>query len=221
MERGNSYPSRRSFLKSITLAATGGFLLSGSRGLGETNCNPYGVCISQVDFGEFAQDAYDTQRMPEWCWAACISMLFSFYGHPVSQQRIVTEVYGRPINMPAVYGVVIARQLNRRWKDDDGNPFRATLTGAYDHDAGINTLNNSMLISELDKGHPMIIGAGSHAMVLTAIQYTRAAITTLGVFDPWPGRGAHDLTPAEMFPIERGGTLRFLATARVTDLSDD
>jgi hypothetical protein len=218
MDRIQSRPSRRSFLKSFTFAGVSMSMLSSSRLFAGTTCNAYRVCVSQVDFAEFAQDAFDTQHMSEWCWAACISMLFSFYGHTVSQERIVSEVYGHPVNMPAGYGVVIARQLNRVWKDDDGNRFRATLTGAYDHDAQINTLNNAMLISELDNDHPIIIGSGSHAMVLTAIQYTPAMVTALGVFDPWPGRGARDLTPAEIVPIERGGALRFLATARITDL---
>lgn len=45
------------------------------------------LCISQVDFTQFAQTAYMTQQQDEWCWAASISMLFSFYGHPVSQLR--------------------------------------------------------------------------------------------------------------------------------------
>jgi hypothetical protein len=55
----------------------------------------------------------------------------------------------------------------------------------------------------------------------TAIQYFATPygpqIVSIGVFDPWPGTGARGLTPAEMMPAHMGGSLRFLATVRVTD----
>ncbi len=222
MVKRTSSPNRRNFLKTLAGSAAGAILFSGTRLFGGTTCDQFGRCVSAVDFTEFAQEAYQQQQMPEWCWAACISMLFDFYGHAVSQDRIVTEVYGAPVNMPAGYGITIARQLNRVWKDDSGNRFRAILTGAYDADARVNTLTNPMLIGELDGDHPMIIGAGSHAMVLTALQYQATPmgpnVVGGGVFDPWPGRGARGLSRAELFPVERGGSMRFVATARVQDL---
>lgn len=213
-------PNRRDFLKLFVHATCGASVLAARGALGDTTCNPMGICVSQVDFAQFAQDAYRPQYQPEWCWAACISMIFSFYGHPVSQPRIVSEVYGLPVNMPAPYGGVIANQLNRTWTDDNGDRFRAHLTGVYDADADIDTLQNPILIAELDDDHPVVIGAGGHAMVLTSMQYARTPygpnIVRCGVFDPWPGRGARGLTPPEMVPVERGGALRFAATVRIT-----
>ncbi len=210
----NGSHSRRSFLG---LAALG----MASRSIASTTCGIQS-CVSQVDFDDFAQSAFQDQEMPEWCWAACISMLFSFYDHPVSQERIVSEVYGAPVNMPAGYGGVIASQLNRAWTDDNGDRFRARLTAAYDADAGFNNLDNLKLLNELDGDHPVIIGAGSHAMVLTMMQFVRTQmgpyVQRCGVFDPWPGRGARDLTASEMVPMFRGGSLRFAATARIQDL---
>ena len=149
-------------------------------------------------------------------------MLFAYHGHPVSQPRIVSEVYGAPVNLPAGYGGNIARQLNRTWKDDNGARFRATLRAAYDSDAGVYLMNNSLLINELDHDRPVVIGAGTHAMVLTAMQYIRTPagpdVRACGVFDPWPGRGARDLTPAEMLMREKGGVFRFAAIASIEDL---
>src|SRR5271165_451496 len=194
--------NRRSFVNSLACAAGLASVYPATKLWAETNCTPNGACVSQVDFAEFAQEAYQSQKMPEWCWAACISMVFDFYGHPVAQERIVSEVYGAPVNMPAGYGIVISQQLNRRWKDDNGDVFRSVLTGAYDHDAGVDTLTNPMLIEELDDDHPIVIGAGTHAMVLTAMQYQQTPygpnVTGCGVFDPWPGRGARNLTPQEI-----------------------
>jgi hypothetical protein len=208
-------------LKVASSAALSASLLSGLPLAASTSCLPNGLCTSQVDFSQFAQTAFQTQQLPEWCWAACIAMIFSFYGHPVSQARIVSEVYGAPVNMPAVYGVQLASQLNKKWTDDNGACFRARLSGVYDAQAGVDTLTNANLVNELDADHPIVIGAGGHAMVLTAMQYWRTpgqpTVQVCGVFDPWPGRGARNLTPPEMVPTQLGGKLAFVATARVTD----
>jgi hypothetical protein len=179
------------------------------------------LCISEVDFVQFAQQAFMNQYQSQWCWAASISMLFAFHGHAVSQARIVSDVYGTAANIPAGSGITIANQLNRNWIDDAGAPFTALLTGAYDADARVNTLTNQKIVSELDQDQPMILGARTHAMVLTAVQYYVTPggpnIIAAGVFDPWPGVGARGLQMDELYPIESGGSLRFLATARITE----
>ncbi len=37
------------------------------------------------------------QQTPVWCWAASLSNLFGYYGHPVDQQRIATRYFPPPI----------------------------------------------------------------------------------------------------------------------------
>jgi hypothetical protein len=192
----------------------------------KTTCQdgPQGrLCISQVDFASFAQQAYQPQYASQWCWAASISMLFRYYKHPVSQPRIVSDVYGAVTNMPAGSGFVIARQLNRRWRDDNGKTFTSRLTAAYDFDAGVNAINNNWIIDQLDQDHPIVVGSRTHAMVGTAIQYfvtpMGPRVVSVGVFDPWPGVGARGLTPDEMRPMHLGGGLRFIASVKVS--SDD
>lgn len=166
-----------------------------------------------------------SQASSQWCWAASISMVFAFYGHPVSQSRIVTEVYGAPANIPAQAGIVIANELNRAWVDDRGEAFTARLTGAYDAQAGVNTLTNTSIINELDQNHPMVIGARTHAMVLTAIQYYVTPqgpnVVAAGVFDPWPGIGARGLALDELYKQASGGSLLFAATVRITDTEEE
>lgn len=190
----------------------------------KTTCQPSpqgNLCISQVDFNDFAQNAYQNQRSSQWCWAAAISMLFNYYRHPVSQQAIVQSLYGTLVNLPSGTGWNIASRVNRTWVDGNGKRFRATLTGAYDFDAGVMTVSNWMLVNELDQDRPVIIGTRGHAVVGTAIQYlqtpTGPYITSIGVFDPWPGRGARSLDPGEALAMHMGGELRFLATVRITD----
>ena len=187
-----------------------------------TTCQstPYGpFCTAQVDIGQFAQHAYQTQQASQWCWAASIAMVFAYHGHPVSQQRIVQEAYGSVVNMPAVAGSVMAQALNRSWTDDGGARFASHLIGAYDPAAGVGTLNNVALIQELDRDRPFVVGTNGHAMVVTAMQYYSTpfgpSVAAVWVFDPWPGNGARALSAAEATPIEGGGTMSFVATASV------
>ena len=180
------------------------------------------LCTSEVDFATFAQQAFQTQQASQWCWAASIAMIFSYYGHPVSQERIVTEVYGSAVNMPAQAGVQMAQQLNREWVDDDGMHFSSHLTGAYDAGAGVYNLTNAKIVSELDAERPLLYGNYHHAMVLTAVQYYKTIdgpyIVAAGVFDPWPGSGAHPLTQAELVAAHVGGEMMFLATATIDEV---
>jgi len=176
------------------------------------------LCTSQVNFVNFAQQAYQTQYQNEWCWAASISMIFNFYGHPVSQPRIVASAYGSPVNVPAP-GIVMAQQLNKNWTDDNGVNFYSQLSGVFDPIAGVSTLNNNQLITELDQGHPIVIGTNGHAVVITQIQYYQTNygpnVIVVGVFDPWPGIGARYLSATEFTPKNLGGALTFVATAHV------
>lgn len=199
-------------------------ILAAGPALADKGCQPSPqgpVCISSVNFVNFAEFAYQNQQMSEWCWAACISMVFRFHGHPVSQPRIVAEAYGGVANLPAGSGITIAQALNRHWTDDLGRPFTAHLAGVYDVSAGINTLDNAQITRELTANRPMIVANTHHAMVMTAIQYydrsPEPVVASVGVFDPWPGNGAHALSPPELVPAHLGGQLTFLATVNVTE----
>jgi hypothetical protein len=182
------------------------------------------LCTAQVNFSQFAQFAYQTQLESQWCWAASIAMVFSYYGHPVSQPRIVEEAYGSVVDMPAVAGSVMAQALNRTWADDRGEQFTAHLNGVYDPQAGVSTLDNNALIHELDQNRPFIIGTAGHAVVVTAMTYYPAQpeplVVVVGVFDPWPtSGGARTLSVEEMTPATQGGGLSFAATASVGSTS--
>ena len=172
-----------------------------------------------VNFSLYQQFALGSQLQSQWCWAACISMLYSYYGHPVSQARIVSEVYGAPVNMPAMAGIVMARQLNRSWQDDAGGAFNSYVTAAYDVQAGVNNINNYWILSQLQQNKPIIMGAGGHAMVLLSLSYYPGQLgpnVVQGVvFDPWPGRGIRYLTAAELTPMNFGGSLSFLASVDI------
>lgn len=149
--------------------------------------------------------AMNPQFQSQWCWAACISMVFGYYGHPVSQQRIVAETYGGLVNMPAQPWTMLA-VLNRRWIDDNGKPFMCSSSpGVTNPVAAANDLAANM---------PLIIGTQGHAVVLTELEYAAfyqqtpfgprlgpVSVTAATVRDPWPGRGRRILTPQEWAAI--------------------
>lgn len=188
-----------------------------------TTCQPTpqgNLCVSEVNFSRFAQTAFMTQANSQWCWAASLSMVYSYYQHPISQQRIVSEVYGGLQNVPAS-GYTISSKLNGCFTDDSGRTFQSQLVAGYDADAGLLNINNQQIISALDSEQPLIIGTRSHAMVLTAIQYFQTIqgpnVVAAGVFDPWPGEGARPLQMDELYPVHLGGSMRFLALPRFGD----
>jgi hypothetical protein len=132
-------------------------------------------------------------------------MVFQYYGHPVRQERIVTEAYGSQLNMPAQPWTMLA-MLNRVWVDDNGRTFRCISTPG--------STNTVAAANDLAANMPLIIGTQGHAVVLTALQYAAfyqhtpwgtqlgpVNITNAVVRDPWPGKGRRNLSRAEWATI--------------------
>lgn len=134
------------------------------------------------------------QQASEWCWAACIQMVFSYWGHPVSQQEIVRQTWGAIINMPA-QPIQIVKDLNRQWTDARGDEFSSV--------GDVFSANGVTAAQDLARDMPLIVGSMGHAMVLTAVSYDRAPngqgqVTGAIVRDPWPGNGGRrPLSPGE------------------------
>ncbi len=163
--------------------------------------------------------SYAEQKLTQWCWAACLQMIFTYNGHPLAQEKIVSSVFGGYPNRPSGGGRLIAAQLNRPWIDDNNSEFSSTVKAVYDLQEGIIGFDNRVLVDELNSGHPMIIGVGGHTVVLTAVdymQYPNGMINVVRavVFDPWPGRGERLLTVQEMVPVYPTGFF-FAVTARI------
>lgn len=124
----------------------------------------------------------NVQLYNEWCWAATISGVFAYYGHPISQQRIVGEAYGAIVNMPGTPQAIM-QSLNRAWVDDAGRPFRVQ--------SDIFSANWMTAAQDLAVGMPLIVASLGHAMIVTASGYQRfpsgaGQTTYVMVRDPWP-----------------------------------
>ncbi len=207
---------RRAFLRS---ALAGAGVLSVSRTLfGAKQCGtpvsamtpmgpqPMEMCTAGISSITFKQ-AFQQQN--EWCWAACISMVFEYYHHSVDQQRIVKETWGTVEDMPGMPRDIF-RDLNKRWNDDAGKVFQCQ--------GDVYSVNVNTAIQDLIDDHPLIIGALGHATVLTAIisevdtATSQYEIQQVIVRDPWPGSGGRrPLTPMEW------ASINFAARIRVKD----
>jgi hypothetical protein len=207
---------RRAFLRAAMAGA--GFIAASRTIFGAKQCGtpvstmtpmgpqPIEVCTAGISSITFKQ-AFQQQN--EWCWAACISMVFEYYHHAVDQQRIVKETWGTVADMPGMPRDIF-RDLNKKWTDDAGKAFQCQ--------GDVFSVNVNTAIQDLIDDHPLIIGAMGHATVLTAIisevdtATSQYEIQQVIVRDPWPGRGGRrPLTPMEW------ASINFAARIRVTD----
>jgi Papain-like cysteine protease AvrRpt2 len=187
-----------------------------SRAFGQQECRPsqYGLlCSSYIPIGRLAR-IYATQSMSEWCWAASISMIFAFNGHPVSQARIVRDAYGGIGNIPGNYPALFG-SLDRDWTDDRGGSFTVSVNNLFAADFGGGTLTNADLAAALDDEQPILYCTAQHAMVLTSMSYVATNVVEAWVMDPWPGNGLRRLAPVEMAPPPIG-QLRMAATLDIS-----
>jgi hypothetical protein len=149
----------------------------------------------------------DEQEASQWCWAACIQMIFAYHGHPVKQQRIVAETWGKIVNMPAD-PYQITEALNREWTDDNGEGFYSSAN-SYAVDVGVVAVS-------LKNDMPLIIGTHHHAMLLTAMHYTQDDsnktffVHEMRVRDPWPGKGSRSLSKNEVDGLMFAATVMIL-----------
>ena len=154
------------------------------------------------------------QRCGDWCWAACIQAVFSLQGRETAQEWAVEKIFGSSKCLPDGPGGTpsqIIQAINGEWIDEHGFKFQAgaeTLSdaalvistsvpgsgGSQATDMATQLFFNDgakQIVSELDRGRPLIIGAVEHATVLTAARYIKdrsgnIRLTELTVRDPWP-----------------------------------
>lgn len=176
---------RRKFLKLATMGTLG--VISSAKALGR--CTPFdfqGVRLCEVGLDSRISNRFaDYQNYDQWCWAACLEMVFRYYGYDLSQEEIVRQAWGEMVNLPASPRLLLD-SLNRDWIDDRGRYF-----SVY---GDVFTANPVTAANDLLENQPLIIGTMGHAMVLTALTYYtniygQGEVVEATVRDPWPGRG--------------------------------
>jgi hypothetical protein len=208
MDLGRVSSHRRRWLRAAGAAMVAAPLPAAAR----LACGPFvppGVqqCEAGIDsrLAHVTAAAVGGQHLSQWCWAACLEMVFRYYGFAVPQARIVRDTWGAIVNLPAA-PVQILANLNRPWIDDTGRAF-GVAGDAF-------SANPVTAAHDLAQDMPLIIGTTGHAMVLTAVTYLRdvygnGEVKAAVVRDPWPGRGRRVLTAREWYATS------FLARIRV------
>lgn len=192
--------NRRQFLRMTALAAGAAVVPSVSDA--RLACGPFlPPGVQQCEAGISSTIASITaasvggQHASQWCWAACIEIIFRYYGYRVPQEQIVAQTWGAIVDLPGQPGQILA-DLNRPWRDRGGRSF-AVAGDVY-------SANPVTAAQDLAQNMPLIIGTMGHAMVLTSLVYIRdqfsyGDVKAAIVRDPWPGRGRRILSPQEWY----------------------
>ena len=208
---------RREFLRTMLGLAAGGALMAPLESAALLRCQdiPQQMsrqCEAGIDSNvlHVTAAAVGGQHMNQWCWAACIEMIFRYYGFIVPQAHIVKSTWGQIYNQPAD-PYTILRNLNRSWVDARGRSFQVR--------GDVYSANVVTASQDLANDMPLIIGTMGHAMVLTSMvyfcsgwngyQWATCGVNAAVVRDPWPGRGRRVLTNQEWMNTS------FLARVRV------
>ena len=130
-----------------------------------TEFDPWGIrfCTVGIPTPLVGQSALP-QFQSQWCWAACISMIFDYYDRPVRQERVVLETFGAIVDMPA-NPLQILTAINRDWRDEHGRSFRG-----YGQALPIDPVVADRYLRD---ERPLIIGSLGHATVLTALSWAQ------------------------------------------------
>src|SRR5689334_19805056 len=82
-------------------------------------------CIASVDIDTVEAAPPEPQKMSLWCWAASLSMIYTAAGHPISQESIVIQNFGKIENTTGGDFLTFQDRLSRVYTDDNGDKFRS------------------------------------------------------------------------------------------------
>ena len=117
---------------------------------------------------------------------------------------------------------VLKNALNKYRYSDDGKKFKISAD-IFSPALGSASVSNQKVIEDLKNNKPLLNGSATHATVTVRVDYAPAGfnVQRVHVVDPFPGAApppvyARFLTPSEMTPEAKGGSLKFLASVTVS-----
>jgi hypothetical protein len=160
------------------------------RSVAGLSCQDY-PGFRRCSVGVRIQLATAQQKLPHWCWAACIEAIFAFHGHIVPQEEIVEKVFGDQSDQ-AAFGPQIVEVVDGSWDDRQGNSFEASATVLWDSQFGFGRPDAVVQAArELENDRPLIVGAFGHCYRYDGhdlfYECISAQLEELVVRDPWPG----------------------------------
>tara|TARA_B110000093_G_scaffold157099_1_gene175192 strand:- start:4072 stop:4698 length:627 start_codon:yes stop_codon:yes gene_type:complete len=136
-----------------------------------------------------AESVIGNQRQANWCWAACSQMVLNYHGLYVSQEQIVTKIYGGLVDRPANESQI--RVALSGWAPN----VQGRISNIYCQ-SGLTSVNE--ITQALASKWPLIVGLRNpnggvgHAYVLTAVYYSTDQFNNtipdkVVLRDPMPG----------------------------------
>jgi hypothetical protein len=127
----------------------------------------------------------ELQKTSVWCWAACLSLIFTYEGHPISQEQIIIQNFDSLENAPAGDFLNFEDRLNGEYIDANGKKFTSGATQIF--------LSGEATRSLID-GFPILFKGIHHAFVQISVTYRHTFengyVGMVGTFwDPEPGVG--------------------------------
>jgi hypothetical protein len=213
--RQNRIPLIRVLLCLVLLVCGG--TLPAKADKSQIGTNQYVVGIPSDQFVTYAApDSTGRQRSPNWCWAACIQMVLNYHGLKVTQEEIVSRVFGSAIDHPA--GPEQIMSALHGWAPDSRGRYSSIV-------ADSRNLTQQSVLEDLQYRWPLVVGLSGkggqtgHAYVLTAAFYSldnsgNPQIYKVVLRNPWP----HSPSKEEMSMQEFGQRCTFSTRIRVKRL---
>lgn len=152
--------------------------------------NNYIAGVPTEEFVHFAApEGKGRQQMENWCWAACVQMVLNYHGLYVTQEQIVTRVYGAAVDRPANPEQIMTALTG--WAPDMRGRRSAIYADPY-------SVDPVTVINDLDNRWPLIVGLAGptpavqgHAYVLTGAYFyldgnQQPVIYRVILRDPYP-----------------------------------
>lgn len=161
----------------------------------------YVAGVPSEQFVHFAApEGLGRQRSQNWCWAACIQMVLNYHGLYISQEQIVSRVFGQMVDAPAAPQQMMAALQG--WAPDTRGRFSQIEADAHNLDA-------ASVIQDLEYRWPLIVGLTGrgntgHAYVMTACYYHledggQPVIYRFVLRDPYPTNASRVELSAQEF----------------------
>jgi len=128
-------------------------------------------------FAGITEDAFRSSAAPEvsgkmhqqnWCWAASIQMVLNYHGLYVTQEQVVTRLFGHTIDTPGRTSDVLAALSG--WAPDTRGRLSRIHAQGY-----VLSIPPEVIVNDLARNRPLLLAlkddSAAHMMVLISAEY--------------------------------------------------
>jgi len=151
-----------------------------------------------------------------YCWAACICMLFKHYGLKLSPAAIVQIVLGNAQDL-RINAVTLHQHMTRIWIDDDWNHFQANLHVYLQGGSWAENRVQDRVLENMYAKRMHFVATSEHIMLLRGIEVEfdpakdSWQLSRLHIFDP-------EGNPRRLMEIKLDETITYIAAVEILRL---